>query len=261
MTRSTLLASLVVASLGGCVQEPFRPVATARDLGTDVLACDDVEVFAAPSETWGADPLAGTSSTYMATGCGQRAWFRCSAKFSVGGGCTPLPLGPYVSPAPDQPHALLVTEVLNVPPTNAGARELLVIDQQGWVARRAGRGMVGVPLRAGPTEIELGAQPMRRETRRHTRLRSRTKDEYTTDVHGNRVERQTTEYFTEHYTTTHMLTGAGCASTFQLHPRPGAIYRVQLDYGGAGQCQVACVQETRVQGRTVRSDCEGFGPR
>ena len=57
MTR-LLLVLLPLALLGGCVREHLRPVATARRLGSERLACADPEVHSIPDGAWGDDPIA-----------------------------------------------------------------------------------------------------------------------------------------------------------------------------------------------------------
>jgi hypothetical protein len=260
MNRRILLSILVLA-LGGCVREGFRPVATARDLGTDTLRCDDAEVFALESTDWGRDPLMPTgSSVYRVAGCGQQAFFACSGVGVRGGQCNELPLGPYRSPGRGEPHAALITEVRSSVPAPAGLREMLVIDQDGWVFRRGEPSAPAIPIRAGTLELGLGAEPMRVHTVHHSIPRSSTSYSYSTDYRGRTVRESTTEYWTEHYTTQHLVSDEGCTRGFQLSARPGMTYRVTLDLQGVNQCELACTQETVVGGRLIRSTCEGFSP-
>lgn len=246
--NTRILLPLFLLTLGGCVREGFRPVATARDLGTENLSCDDAEVFALESTGWGRDPLmpAG-NAVYRVAGCGRQAFFACSDAGSRRGQCNELPLGPYRSPRQGEAHAALITEVRSTMPAPAGLREMLVIDQDGWVFRRGEASTPAIPIRAGALELGLGAEPMRLQTMHHTRRRSES-------VSGG------TLYWTEHYTTRHLVSDDGCTRGFRLNARPGMTYRVTLDLQGVNQCQVQCTQETVIGGRLVQSTCEGFSP-
>ncbi len=256
-----ILLSILALSLVGCVREGFRPVATARDLGTDALSCDDAEVFALDSTDWGRDPLmpAG-SAVYRVAGCGRQAFFACSDVGARRGQCSELPLGPYRSPRRGEAHAALITEVRSSVTAPAGLREMLVIDGDGWVFRRGGPNAPAIPIRAGTLELGLGAEPMRLQTVHHSVPRSRTSYSYSTDYRGRRVRESTTEYWTEHYTTRHLVSDEGCTRGFQLNARPGMTYRVTLEMQGVNQCRLACTQETVIGGRLVRSTCDGFSP-
>ena len=240
MTRSFFLSlSLLTLTLGGCVRERLRPVHTVRSQGEDLLSCDSVEVFRAPDDAWGTDPMTEGES-YLAQGCGRTAWFQCSPAFSRGT-CTQLPLGPYVSPGQAEPHAILSMEVRSQRIGGAGLREMMVLGEDGWIFRRGGLGTAPIPVRAGEIEIGWGAQPMRIETRQHSRISTYNGVSYL-----------------EYYTTQRRVADEGCQTSFRLAPRAGATYRLELDYRGPGQCSVACIQETAVGGRVVQSTCEGF---
>lgn len=259
--NTRILLSILVLALGGCVRESFRPVATARDLGTETLSCDDAEVFALESTDWGRDPLMpADSAVYRVAGCGRQAFFACSGFGARRGQCNELPLGPYRSPRQGEAHAALITEVRSSMAAPAGLREMLVVDQDGWVFRRGQPDAPAIPIRAGTLELGLGAQPMRIHTVHHAVPRSSTSYSYRTDSQGRTIRESSTRYWTEHYTTRHLVSDEGCTRGFQLSARPGMTYRVTLDLQGVNQCQVSCTQETVIGGRLVRSTCDGFSP-
>jgi len=261
MTLRHILTLLVFVSLSGCVREAFRPVATARSIGSEALSCADAEVFALDSDDWGRDPLMGpTGDVYRVAGCGQQAFLLCSAAGSRVGHCAELPAGPYRSPAPGDAHAALITEVRSTAPAPAGLREMLLVGNDGWVFRRATPNTVAIPIRAGALELGLGAEPMRMQTRHHSVPRSQTSYSYRTDYRGRRIQESSTRYWTEHYTTRHLVSDEGCTRSFHLDARAGMTYRVRLDLHGPNHCQLACTQETVIGGRLVRSTCEGFSP-
>ncbi len=259
-TRLTILA-LTSLALVGCVREGFRPVATARSLATETLGCEDAQVFELDPDPWGRDPLMGsTDGVYRVQGCGQQAFYVCSGSGSRHGTCRELPAGPYRSPQQGESHAALITEIRSSVAAPAGLREMLVVGTDGWVFRRSGPTAPAIPIRAGAIAFGLGAEPMRVETHHHSVPRSSTSYSYRTDSNGNRVRESSTRYWTEHYTTQHLVSDTGCTRGFELNARPGMTYRVTLELQGPNLCQLECTQETVIGGRRVSSTCEGFSP-
>ncbi len=241
MTR-LLLVLLPLALLGGCVREHLRPVATARRLGSELLACADPEVHSIPDGAWGDDPIADGES-YLVRGCGREAWFQCAPAFStLEEACVEMPSGPYVSPHESEPHAVVLMDVRSTHLGGAGTRELIVLGDDGWVVRQTG-GAPGIPVRPGRMEVAWGAQPMRIETQQHSALRT----------YGNST-------YVHYWTTQHRVADTGCQLSFGFDPQPGAVYRLQLDLAAPGTCSVRCAREHRGPGGPSYGACEGFDP-
>lgn len=232
--RALLLTLLLCTA---CLREPFRPVATAHELGGDALQCDDVRVHAGNGRAWGRDPQ-GSYDAYLVRGCGREAWFACGPAFVIGGSCRPLSLGPYVSPARGEPHGILFTDLQSrrLPRHGVGPRELLVIETEGWVVRERRGPAPGLPLSPGVHTLVWSARNTRIETLRHaTRI-------------GDSVHE---------WTSRHPVAGDGCERRFQLTVRAGARYQLRLDMSDLDACTFTCIEEQHLNGVRVQTPCAG----
>ncbi|MEO0321959.1 MAG: hypothetical protein AAF447_03310 [Myxococcota bacterium] len=230
-----LLLTLLLCT--ACLREPFRPVATAHELGGDALQCDDVRVHAGNGGAWGRDPH-GNYDAYLVRGCGREAWFACSPAFVHEGTCAPIPMGPYVSPAPGEPHALLYTELQDrrLSRHAVGKRELIIVGAEGWVVRERRGPAPGLPLAPGVHVLAWSARNTDIETLRHaTRI-------------GDSVNE---------WTSHHPVPGEGCGRRFQLTVRAGARYQLRLDMSDLAACAFTCVEARRDRGVSVQAPCTG----
>lgn len=231
-------AILFVCLLGGCVGELMRPVATARELASEILACEDVEVREAADDTWSTEQT--EQRAFLVSGCEREAWVVCRGSFEAQGSCEARPYGPYASPAEHEPHAFLLTTAEVPSGRDYAVNEVLSFDARGWIERPAGESPV-IPIRPGLQEITYDATL--------TQSRHWTESSYTLRNGVRQLD----------YTSERMAvsTEAVCETRFSLSPEAGALYAMWVEFE-TGACSLHCRQYATSAAGLVESRCPGF---
>lgn len=223
----------------GCVGELMRPVATARNVGSEVLSCEDVEVREADDDVWNAVPT--EQRAFLVSGCGRQAWVVCNHAFEVQGSCEQRRHGPYASPQETEPHAFLLTTAAVPPGRNYFVDESISIGEDGWIQRRAGESPV-IPIRPGRQLMTYDAALTR--SRRWRQL--------------NYTESNGSRYLNSVEVKTRVSVEAVCETRFSLTPQEGALYTMWVEFAGNSACSLHCQQYVHIDGQLVESSCPGF---
>ncbi len=231
------LAPLLVVTVLGCAHNtPFRPRRAARAIGAEAMQCDDVHVSAVTRASYENDPVPSGDVAIAVWGCGKLLRLRCDPYGARNGRC--VDDTSYVTPTEEEPQGLVKIRTTYRNADGVTQREVIRINDRSIVRTPNSLGRaLGLPVRSGLTRWRLESSPVYERT--FTGLRANT-------------------YSVQTYTAVSRHTGQGCGREFVLDVAVGGIYRVELEYGGANQCQVRCAQEVETPLGTVLTQCPGF---
>lgn len=231
------LTPLFLVTLLGCAHNTaFRPRHAARLIGEEAMQCDDVEVSQVRHASYEIDPVYSGGLAVVAWGCGKLVRLRCDPYGTRNGTC--VDDRSYATPGEEELQGIVKIRTTYRNADGVTQRERIQIGDQYIVRTPNSLGRaLGLPVRAGRTRWRLESSPVYERTS---------------------LGAYASAYSVRTYTRVTRHTGQGCGREFAFDVAAGAVYRVELEYGGANQCEVRCAQEIETPAGIALTQCPGF---